>query len=1104
VFVLQLGNSAIAEDIEIYVDPSVANTDSRPNVLFIVDNSGSMDTEVDTGEPWDADTVWPGDCDTNRIYWKKSSQADHPPDCGTSNWFNASANHCAATVAAFDSAGFYIDRAARWQDASNSSYRKWATLDSNKKDDYIECQADEGTHGSSSDPTSKPYAAHKGNGPWNSNSSNKIKWSGKKGGQSTYVLYSGNYLNWYHNAGSVTKTRLEIVQEVAGNLLDSLNNVNIGLMSFNYSQGGNVDVPIGNIADVRETMRSAINGYTAETWTPLAETLYEAALYFRGENVDFGVDSHAHSRTPSGGPKYKTPLTSTNTCGVNAIVLLTDGEPTQDGGADSKIKNLSGFNTLEDKTCSFSGDDCLDELADYLYNKDQATGNDMLGVQRVRTYTVGFQTDQQLLQDTATKGHGAYYTADDTAGLNDALTAVFADILAINSSFTAPAVSVNAFNRIQHRQELYFALFEPAADARWNGNVKRYKFDSDTNSIVDANDNAAIDSGTGQFTVDARSYWTLDADAPDGDQALEGGAAGKLTTTRKVYTYTGSTAPNNASILTNANEIHENNTALTADMLGLSDSETARRTEVLQWARGIDLLDEDNDGQYDDPRRRLGDPLHSKPVLITYGGTNVAPDITLYVATNEGYMHAIDTDDGTEVFSFMPQELLSNLPTLYDDASGSKVYGLDGPIGVWFNDKNENGLLLDGSGNLEAGERVYLYMGMRRGGNNYYALDVSDRSNPKLKWVISGGSGDFAELGQTWSKPIVAKVKLDGTSTDVLIFGGGYDPSQDDATTAVDDDEGRAIYMVDAETGARLWWAGPDDGDGDTSNDPDLILSNMTNSIPADITPVDINNDGFMDYFFAADVRGQVWRFDVDNDGNTGAGNFIKGGCIAVLGGNAEVNNRRFFNAPDVALIRNRMKGDILTIAIGSGFRAHPQNTTVNDRFYVLIDKHPFSAPSTYTAMTETDLYDATDNLIGEGTDAQKSTATAALASKEGWYIRLTTSGEKVLAPSLTFAGKLLFTSYLPSSTGTNVCGPNAGSGQLYVVNLLDATPVEDTDDNNVVDKDDRAQTLKRIGIAPEPLPLFTDKGPVIVVGTEVATPTGLDQGLVRTFWREN
>ena len=134
-FVLLLGNSAIAEDIEIYVDPSVANTDSRPNVLFIVDNSGSMDTKVNTGKPWDADTVWPGDCDTSHIYWKENNKGNKPPGCGTNAWFNASANHCAATVAAFDSAGYYIGRVARWQDASNSNYRKWATLDSDRKDD---------------------------------------------------------------------------------------------------------------------------------------------------------------------------------------------------------------------------------------------------------------------------------------------------------------------------------------------------------------------------------------------------------------------------------------------------------------------------------------------------------------------------------------------------------------------------------------------------------------------------------------------------------------------------------------------------------------------------------------------------------------------------------------------------------------------------------------------------------------------------------------------------------------------------------------------------------------------------------------------------------
>ena len=49
----------------------------------------------------------------------------------------------------------------------------------------------------------------------------------------------------------------------------------------------------------------------------------------------------------------------------------------------------------------------------------------------------------------------------------------------------------------------------------------------------------------------------------------------------------------------------------------------------------------------------------------------------------------------------------------------------------------------------DSGDHVYLYTGMRRGGSNYYALDVTDRNNPELLWTIQGGSGDFAELGQS-------------------------------------------------------------------------------------------------------------------------------------------------------------------------------------------------------------------------------------------------------------------------------------------------------------------------------------------------------------------
>ena len=119
------------------------------------------------------------------------------------------------------------------------------------------------------------------------------------------------------------------------------------------------------------------------------------------------------------------------------------------------------------------------------------------------------------------------------------------------------------------------------------------------------------------------------------------------------------------------------------------------------------------------------------------------------MSTNEGYLHAIDQETGEELYSFMPQELLRNLFTNFENvSSASRPYGLDGSLSVFTNDTNNN-VVVDGQ------EKAFLYVGMRRGGNNIYALDITDRHEPKLAWVIRGGDNGtpgFENLGQTWSR----------------------------------------------------------------------------------------------------------------------------------------------------------------------------------------------------------------------------------------------------------------------------------------------------------------------------------------------------------------
>ena len=105
-----------------------------------------------------------------------------------------------------------------------------------------------------------------------------------------------------------------------------------------------------------------------------------------------------------------------------------------------------------------------------------------------------------------------------------------------------------------------------------------------------------------------------------------------------------------------------------------------------------------------------------------------------------------------------------------------------------------------------------------------------------------------------------AKVRVDSTLTDVLIFGGGYDTGQDRVDYA-EDDEGRGIYMVNALTGDLIWRAGPDAG-------ANLQLTNMKHSIPGDVRVIDLTGDGLADRMYAADLGGRVWRFDIFNGRN--------------------------------------------------------------------------------------------------------------------------------------------------------------------------------------------------------------------------------------------
>ncbi len=1117
---------ATADEAEIFVGTGNAASDQRPNILFIIDTSGSMNTDVTTQVPFNPADDYAGSCSDTQVYLQAGSNSSSPPSCSDSNSVPLDAFKCDAGLTNMALAGYYVaEKAAQWRNG------RWRDVRGGTGSSvWVECEVDAGVHGNGVNLT-QLWAADGSNGPWTSNPSQEIGWNANGAGGS-YVFFSGNYINWLNSGGTITRTRLEIVQQVAIQTINQLaidDTVNIGLMQFSNntnngcsntdtSEGGMVLREMGAVAANAALLTADIAALNADGCTPLSESMYEAYLYLSGSSVDYGMNSRKSptvawpsvltSRQPAPNTGvYNSPLTVS--CQKNFIVLLTDGIATADTSADTEIEALIGG------SCAGSGSGrCLEEIAEYMYENDiRPTQNE---IQNVTTYTIGFGPEvsgSAALQNTAAGAGGVFYEAKDTATLTTVLTNITRDSLAFNTSFTAPAVSVNAFNRTQNLNDLYVTVFRPSETYAWSGNLKKYAIEPD-GTIVDAAVPAqpAVELTTGFFRATAQSFWSAGV---DGDDVTLGGAANRLPdpASRKVYTDL-----NPALALTAAaNSVETANATITTATLGLAAAEAPGRDNLINWLRGTDISDADGDGSLVDARLEMGDPMHGRPATVIYGGTLLTPDPTdgvVFAVTNEGYLHAIDAVDGDELWAFMPQQLLARARDLYtNEPVTDRVYGLDGNIRVIRNEVNENGVL-----EPALGETVRIYFGMRRGGSEYYGLDVTDRNAPTLLFKIGPNEAGTKRLtggGQSWSMPAVARVNISGASQNtmqqVLVFGGGYDTVQDNGAYATDA-AGNQVFMVDALSGDVLWYAGPS-----TDASADLMHPTMLHGIPGDVRVFDLTGDGFADRMYAADMGGRVWRFDIHN--GQARANLVTGGVFASLGNahlatHPNATTRRFYSAPDVAFLSAGGR-TWLNIALGSGYRGHPLNVETQDRFYSLRDHLPFARLTQAQYDAATVITEADVNLIDITTDI----APVIPPGASGWRLDLRTpAGEKSLSEARTIQSMIQFTTYEPNlepeDPVNGACAPDKGINRLYTISAFTGAPVYDREGGTDPDStDDRETELAQGGIAPEVVWLFpSPEDPVGCVGAECRPDpvclvglencgVGVNLAPVRTFW---
>lgn len=847
---------------------------------------------------------------------------------------------------------------------------------------------------------------------------------------------------------------------------------------------------------VRTDLLDIIKTYDFNTNTPLNESYYESALYMMGNAALNGRASEWPDAAPSqnGSYTYISPIDG-GQCQSNNIIMLTDGEPT----SDEENRALGG-------TCTDSWT-CMIKTATYLNNTGRpvTSTSDPSDKSSIKTYTIGFGPDvaNTDLPAVAAAGGGDFFYATNTDSLVSSFQDIFVRIADTNGTMASPGVAVNQLNRSENLDQLYYGVFKPVANKRWAGNVKRYRLGTvgGALAIVDATGAAAIDPATKFFSTNARSYWS---DLVDGNAADKGGAAGEQTSARTVYM--------------------DNGSAGVMAVLNPSTPPTGMDADMVNWVRGLDVDDDDADGNTTEARQSMGSPVHGQPAVVPYG--TGSEDFVVFAATNDGMLHSINVADGSENWSWMPSDLIGNISMLRTNpaisAGGMPKYGLDGN---W-------SFVLAGTTRLLVG-------GMRQGGSNIYAIELGNSRTdaPKLKWVVKPSTAGFGRLGFTWSQPVQARVRVAGTTKDVLVFGGGLDyatyESNGPTQVAPGSDLGNAIYMVDALTGELVWSAssaGTGGGAGAYT-----VASGMTYSIPGSVRAVDKGSDSLADHIYFGDTGGQIWRVDLDN--TSAAPALVKRLVLLAKLGVAEqatatkINDRRFYETPAVEYLRDSAGALYAGVAIGSGNRNWPRSDRgAQDRFYMIRDydaaRFDILRADQMTAAgdglgTVPDLVTYSAPLrttdLADLSTVTGSAANTALTNKYGWYINLGgtgRTGEKVLSSAFIYSrrdtttGALTpvvgFNTFLPDLVTADGCSLVSGGTTIYTMTASNAGPVDNLDGVSGLTVTDRRQDGVNNGITGSDVTLIRNGQLIRVSGTSARVdgdlPT-LGNQMLRTRW---
>lgn len=682
-----------------------------------------------------------------------------------------------------------------------------------------------------------------------------------------------NFVNWF----SYHRRREFVLKNVVAGTLTGLNHTQVGFYALNGgphlsvqtvrrpTEASSIPASAEVLPDRTEFLLDTLYAMQSRGSTPLRTALDQVGRYFQqGRISDLGA-SPFWPETFGGG------------CQRAYAVVMTDGYWND---SFSGVGNADG-----DQGAPYADDwsDTLADIASYYYATDLAPelpdalpgkGCDQAPHQHLATHTLslgvggtlnprdidndGFADSPGYFDDpcfkdartprpvwpmplgdqptavddlwhAAVNGRGTYFNADQPDALAEALAGIVADFNSTDSS--AAPIEIKG-PVLQDEAVIFQTSFRTAP---WAGDLKAIRYDT----TADQWDTGAADI-----------LWSA---------AQQLNAPGLTADSRRIVTYGGIWRQAQGVALRYDELSAGQQSALGSDLVADSSRDRTARM-LVDYLRGREMT------SFRPRESLLGDIVHCSPVLV---------DDTVFVGANDGMLHAFDSRSGEERFGYVPGLVFGQLKHLaQSDYDARHRFYVDATPSI---------------GEVMVADHQrhrYLVGGLGKGGKGYYCLRIAVQRRTgtgdnfgayeTLFNVDDVGSGtlenEVADIVQwEYPRPDSGTDDMDNDADGMVdeagekdpdlgySFGQGYavnaNSEEDDHRPVVifgngyNSTNGKAVlFIVDAQTGTLVRKI-------DTGTGEDNGLS-----IPA---LIDVDLDRRVDYAYAGDLKGNLWKFDL-------------------------------------------------------------------------------------------------------------------------------------------------------------------------------------------------------------------------------------------------